>query len=117
MGKNYKIAVLPGDGTGPEVVAEGLKVLAAAGKKFDFTIETTEFNWGGEHYLATGEILPDDAVETLKKFEAMVKGIFETLCNVYEKWGYEYFYEVSEEEMEDICEANGYEFLEDGTIF
>ena len=74
MGKNYKIAVLPGDGTGPEVVAEGLKVLAAAGKKFDFTIETTEFNWGGEHYLATGEILPDDAVETLKKFDAMYLG-------------------------------------------
>ena len=43
MGKNYRIAVLPGDGTGPEVVAEGLKVLAAAGKKCDFTIETTDF--------------------------------------------------------------------------
>ena len=56
------------------MVAEGLKVLAAAGKKFDFTIDTTEFNWGGEHYLATGEILPDDAVETLKKFDAMYLG-------------------------------------------
>ena len=74
MARNYKIAVLPGDGTGPEVVAEGLKVLNAAGKKFGFTMDTTEFNWGGEHYLATGEILPDDAVETLKKFDAMYLG-------------------------------------------
>ena len=56
-------------------------------------------------------------MEALKKFEDMVKDIFETLCSAYEKWGYEYFYEVSEEEIEDICKANGYEFLEDGTIF
>lgn len=56
-------------------------------------------------------------METLRKFEELVKGIFTTLCGVYEKWGYEYFYEISEEDMEDVCEANGYEFLEDGTIF
>ena len=56
-------------------------------------------------------------MKTLKKFEAMVKEIFEILCKDYEKQGYEYFYEISEEDMEDICEANGYEFLEDGTVF
>ena len=70
----YNIAVIPGDGTGPEVIAEANKVLDAAGKKFGFTIERTFFNWGGEHYLATGEILPDDAVESLKKFDAVLLG-------------------------------------------
>lgn len=55
--------------------------------------------------------------EVLEKFEALVKGIFEELCASYEKWGYEYFYEISEEDLEEMCEANGYEFLEDGTVF
>jgi 3-isopropylmalate dehydrogenase len=74
MGKNYKIAVLPGDGTGPEVVAEGLKVLEAAAKKFDFSFETETFDWGGDRYLATGNVLPDDAAETLKKFDSVFLG-------------------------------------------
>ena len=56
-------------------------------------------------------------VEVLKKFEKLVRKIFETLCRSYEKQGYEYFYEISEEDLEEMCEANGYEFLEDGTIF
>ena len=55
--------------------------------------------------------------EVLKKFEKMVREIFETLCGSYEKWGYEYFYEISEEDLEEMCEANGYEFLADGTVF
>ena len=66
--RNYRIAVLPGDGTGPEVVAEGLKVLDAAAKKFGFTTERETFNWGGEHYLKTGEVLPENAPEMLQKF-------------------------------------------------
>ena len=74
MGKNYKIAVLPGDGTGPEVVAEAVKVLDAAGRKFGFTTEKTTYNWGGENYLATGEILPDDAVAKLKANDAVLLG-------------------------------------------
>ena len=74
MSRNYKIAVLPGDGTGPEVVAEGLKVMRAAAQKFGFTFDETTFNWGGEHYLATGEILPEDAVDQLKKFDAVFLG-------------------------------------------
>ena len=53
----------------------------------------------------------------LGKFEELVKGIFGTLCKGYEKWGYNYFYEIDEEDLEDICEANEYEFLADGTIF
>lgn len=55
--------------------------------------------------------------EVLKKFEELVKEIFDTLCTSYEKWGYEYFYEISEEDLEEMCEANEYEFLADGTIF
>lgn len=55
--------------------------------------------------------------EVLEKFESLVHGIFETLCASYEEQGYDYFYEISEEDLEEMCEANGYEFLEDGTVF
>ncbi len=74
MAKTYKIAVLPGDGTGPEVVAEAEKVLDAAGRKFGFNFEKKYFNWGGEHYLATGETLPADAKEQLSKHDAVLLG-------------------------------------------
>ena len=70
----HKIAILPGDGTGPEVVAEGIKVLKAlegpAGLKFDFT----HFDLGGERYKRTGEILPDSVLEELKGFKAIYLG-------------------------------------------
>ena len=72
--KNYKIAVIPGDGTGPEVVAEGLKVLQAVGTKCGFKYETTHFDFGGERYLRTKEVLPDSAVSDLKKFNAIFLG-------------------------------------------
>lgn len=55
--------------------------------------------------------------ETLEKFEILVREIFGKLCKSYEKWGYEYFYEINEEDLEEFCEANEYEFLEDGSIF
>ncbi|MHC4715200.1 MAG: isocitrate/isopropylmalate family dehydrogenase [Planctomycetota bacterium] len=70
----YRIAVVPGDGTGPEVVREGLKVLAAAAEKYDFKYETQEFDWGGDRYLATGNVLPDDAADTLRKFDVIYLG-------------------------------------------
>lgn len=56
-------------------------------------------------------------IDVLDKFENLVREIFGTLCMVYEKWGYNFFYEISDEDLEEMCEANGYEFLEDGTIF
>jgi 3-isopropylmalate dehydrogenase len=74
MGKTYKIAVLPGDGTGPEVVAEGLKVLEAAAAKHDFKLDLTHYDLGGERYLKTGEILPDSALEELKQFDSIYLG-------------------------------------------
>ena len=70
----YKIAVMPGDGTGPEVTVEAVKVLKAAADKFNFKVELTEFDFGGERYKKTGEILPDSAVEELRKFDAILLG-------------------------------------------
>ena len=55
--------------------------------------------------------------KVLEKFENLVHLIFTELCKGYETMGYEYFYEIEEEELEELCEANGYEFLEDGTMF
>ena len=68
----HKIAVIPGDGTGPEVTAEAVKVLNAAAAKFGFKVELTEFDFGGERYKRTGELLPDSAIEELRKFDAIL---------------------------------------------
>ncbi|MCD6415868.1 MAG: 3-isopropylmalate dehydrogenase [Planctomycetes bacterium] len=70
----HKIAVIPGDGTGPEVVREGLKVLEAVSKLEGFDCETVEYDLGGERYLATGEALPDSALEELRAFDAIYLG-------------------------------------------
>ena len=70
----YKIAVIPGDGTGPEVVNEGLKVLEASGKKYKFQYETKTFDFGGERYLKTGKTLEDKDIEELKKYSAIFLG-------------------------------------------
>jgi 3-isopropylmalate dehydrogenase len=70
----YKIAVLPGDGTGPEVVREGLKVLEAASRAFGFQHTCTTFDYGGERFLATGETLPPGAVEELRAYSAIYLG-------------------------------------------
>jgi 3-isopropylmalate dehydrogenase len=74
MSKNYKIAVMGGDGTGPEVAAEGVKVLKAAAEKYNFTLALTDFDYGGDRYLSTGEVLPDNAVEELSKHDAIFLG-------------------------------------------
>jgi len=72
--KSYKIAVIAGDGTGPEVIAEAVKVLKAAAKKFNFKVDLTNFDFGGERYKKTGETLPDSAIEELRKFDAILLG-------------------------------------------
>ena len=72
--KKYKIAVIPGDGTGPEVVREGLKVLEAVSKKAGFKYEKVMYDFGGERYLKTKEVLPDSALEELKKLDAIYLG-------------------------------------------
>jgi 3-isopropylmalate dehydrogenase len=70
----YKIAVIPGDGTGPEVIAEGLKVLKAASEKFNFKYQLERFDLGGERYLRTKETLPDSALGELKQMDAIYLG-------------------------------------------
>jgi 3-isopropylmalate dehydrogenase len=72
--KSYKIAVIPGDGTGPEVTAEAMKVLKAAADKFKFKVDLTNFDFGGERYKRTGETLPDSAIKELRKFDAILLG-------------------------------------------
>jgi 3-isopropylmalate dehydrogenase len=74
MGKTYKIAVIPGDGTGPEVVNEGRKALNAAAAKFNFKLEMTDFDYGGDRYLRTGEVIPDKAADELRRFDAIYLG-------------------------------------------
>jgi len=74
MAKSYNIAVLPGDGTGPEVVAEGLKVLQAVASVEGITLNFTTYDFGGDRYIATGEILPESAVDEFRKFDAMYLG-------------------------------------------
>jgi len=70
----YKIAVIPGDGTGPEVVKEGLKVLDAASKKFNFKFETKLFDFSGQRYLKTGKLVDDQDVAELKNYSAIYLG-------------------------------------------
>lgn len=68
--------------------------------------------------LETYSAYRDINEEVLKKFERLVRDIFSVLCESYEKIGYEWFYgEVSDEEVEECCEANEYEFLEDGSLY
>ena len=74
MAKTYKIAAIGGDGTGPEVLAEGIKVLKAAAPKFDIKFDFTDFDYGGERYMRTGEVLPPNAAEELKQFDAIYLG-------------------------------------------
>jgi len=72
--KPTRIAVLGGDGTGPEVVAEGLKVLQAVAQLDGFSYETQDFDYGGDRYLKTGEVLPEGAVAELATFDAIYLG-------------------------------------------
>ncbi len=70
----YKIAVVPGDGTGPEVVAEGVKALKAASEKYGFKYDLTYYDLGGERYLKTGETLPESVLAEFKKMDAIYLG-------------------------------------------
>jgi len=70
----HQIAVIPGDGTGPEVIREGLKVLQAVGQKENFKMDFTPYDLGGDRYLKTGEILPDSVLAEFRKFHAIYLG-------------------------------------------
>ncbi len=70
----HKIAVIPGDGIGPEVVREGLKVLEAVGNKRGFKYKLKHYDLGGSHYLKTGKTLPDNTLEEFKGYNAIYMG-------------------------------------------
>jgi hypothetical protein len=70
----HRIAILGGDGIGPEVVAQGLKVLDVVEKTHDFDTERVEFDLGGRRYLATGEVLSDETLDDLRGFDAIYLG-------------------------------------------
>jgi 3-isopropylmalate dehydrogenase len=72
--KTYHVAVLPGDGTGPEVVVEAEKALDAAARRFGFKLDKTSYDLGGERYKKTGETLPDSVLEELRGFDAILLG-------------------------------------------
>ncbi|HQB31288.1 MAG TPA: isocitrate/isopropylmalate family dehydrogenase, partial [Syntrophales bacterium] len=72
--REYDIAVIPGDGTGPEVIAEALKALKALSETGGPAFRFTEYDLGGERYLRTGDLLPDSTVNELRQFHAILLG-------------------------------------------
>jgi 3-isopropylmalate dehydrogenase len=72
--KTYKIAVIPGDGTGPEVIREGVKVIDSVSTRYGFKVEFNYYDFGGDRYLRTGETLPDSAIEELRRYDAIYLG-------------------------------------------
>jgi len=72
--KEYKIAVIPGDGIGREVIPEGVRALEAVGAKYDIRFAWQEFPWSCDWYKANGRMCPEDAPEILRKFDAIYFG-------------------------------------------
>lgn len=74
MSTQHRIAVIAGDGIGKEVMPEGIRVLDAAGRRFGISFEWTEFDWSCERYQRTGQMMPEDGLDQLKKHEAVFLG-------------------------------------------
>ena len=72
--KTYNIALMPGDGTGPEVLREGVKILDTVASRYGITLSFENYDFGGERYMKTGETLPDSALAELKKHHAIFLG-------------------------------------------
>ena len=70
----YRIAVIPGDGIGPEIINEGKKVIEAVSEKENFEVEWIEYPFGADHYLETGELLNEDALKEMEKMDAIYLG-------------------------------------------
>ncbi|ADI73014.1 3-isopropylmalate dehydrogenase [Methanohalobium evestigatum Z-7303] len=70
----YKVPVIPGDGVGPEIIAEGRKVIDAAGEKHGFDVDWIEFPNGADHYLETGELLSEDTLKELSNYKSIYLG-------------------------------------------
>jgi 3-isopropylmalate dehydrogenase len=74
MSKSYHIAVIPGDGTGPEVVKEGIRALEAVSRRCHVDFQFKQFDIGGERYLADGTLLPEDMLDELRSMDAIFLG-------------------------------------------
>jgi len=72
--KTYRVAVIPGDGIGREVVPEGIGVLESAGKRFGFAFDWRHFDWSCERFIKTGRMMPEDGIAQLKPFDAIFLG-------------------------------------------
>ena len=72
--KHYKIAVIPGDGIGKEVVPEAIKVIDTVAKQLNFRVDYEFFDWSCETYKATGRMMPENAIETLSSFDSILLG-------------------------------------------
>lgn len=89
MTDKLKIAVIPGDGIGKEVMPEGMRVLEAAGARHGINFAWTEFDWSCETYLATGRMMPEDGIEQLRPFDAIYLGAagYPTVPDHVSLWG------------------------------
>jgi tartrate dehydrogenase/decarboxylase/D-malate dehydrogenase len=91
MAQRFRIAAIPGDGIGKEVLPEGLRTLAAAAKRFDIDLEITEFEWAScDYYLKTGQMMPDDWKAQLQEMDAIYFGAVgwpETVPDHISLWG------------------------------
>ena len=89
MTETIKVAVIPGDGIGKEVMPEGMRVLEAAGKKHGLQFEWQEFDWSCETYLKTGHMMPEDGIEQLRPSDAVYLGAagFPTVPDHISLWG------------------------------
>ncbi|MGN1342052.1 MAG: hypothetical protein ACI4VL_02330 [Bacilli bacterium] len=86
-----------------------------------YNVLNDEMDYIDNEYIGENKPIPDCLksidINLLKKFEKLVKGIFKTLCDDYEENGYKFFYEIEDNELNEICEINDYEFLENGNIY
>ena len=89
MTKIVKIALIPGDGIGKEVMPEGVRVLEAAASKHGLKLEWTEFDWSCETYLETGQMMPEDGIDQLRPFDAVYLGAvgFPSVPDHVSLWG------------------------------
>ena len=89
MPTRYRIASIPGDGIGNEVVPEGIKVLEAVAPRFDIELEFEHFDWSCERYLETGAMMPEDGIAQLAPFDAIFLGAvgFPTVLDHVSLWG------------------------------
>ena len=70
----YRVAVIPGDGIGPEVIKQGLRVLEELGRRYDFEWKFTRLPWGSNYYFKHGRMMPEDGLEKLRNFDAIYFG-------------------------------------------